>query len=165
MRTKISMKKKTAATLTAGAIVVGGAAGAYAYWTTSGSGTGSAATSAGVSNLAVTQTSTISNMFPGDSAQAISGTVKNNATQSAYVTAVTASITSVDKAAGAALGTCDASDYVLANPVMTVGVDVAAGATQSFSGASIKFNNKTGATAANQDACKGATVNLAYAAS
>ena len=40
MRTKLSMKKKTAATITAGVLVAGTAAGAYAYWTTTGSGYG-----------------------------------------------------------------------------------------------------------------------------
>jgi hypothetical protein len=44
---------------------------------------------------------------------------------------------------------------------MAIGKDVAAGASTSFSGATIQFNNK----ASNQDGCKGATVNLAYAAS
>jgi len=44
---------------------------------------------------------------------------------------------------------------------MDVKQDIAAGATVTFSGATIQFNNK----ASNQDGCKGATVNLAYAAS
>jgi hypothetical protein len=73
------------------------------------------------------------------------------------------SISSVDKAVDAPAGTCDPSDYTLANPVMsigTAGVDIAAGAFENFTGATLKFNNK----ASNQDGCKGATVNLAYAA-
>ncbi len=42
---------------------------------------------------------------------------------------------------------------------MNVDAEVPAGTSQgSWSGATIKFNNK----ATNQDACKGATVNLAY---
>jgi hypothetical protein len=45
---------------------------------------------------------------------------------------------------------------------MTVGKDIAAGKSESFSGASIQFNNKS---SSNQDGCKGATVNLAYNAS
>ena len=131
---------------------------AYAYWSTSGSGTGTATTSAGSASLDVKQTSTISNMYPGDAAQTISGSVKNTAANSAYVTAVTASIASVTPLGA---GTCDATDYTLATPVMTVGSDLAAGTTATFSGATLKFNNKT----MNQDDCKGATVNMAYAAS
>ena len=157
----MQLTKKSKA-LVAGVALVGlaGTGTAYAYWTTSGSGTGSAATSAGTSNLAVAQTSTITNMFPGDGPQTISGTVTNNATQSAYVTAVTASISGVTLAAGA-VGTCDASDYTLATPLMPVGRDLATGASASFTGATLQFNNKT----TNQDGCKGATVKLAYAAS
>jgi hypothetical protein len=155
------MKKKTLGFLTAGALVVGVAGGAYAYWTATGSGTGTATTSTGASDLTVVQTSTLSNMYPGDSAQTISGTVTNNAANSAYVAQVVVSIASVTKAADAPAGTCDASDYTLASPTMTIGSDIASGATANFTGATIKFNNK----AANQDACKGATVNLSYDAS
>ncbi len=154
---KLSTRQKIAATGTAAVVAVAGAGTAYAYWTSTGSGTGSATTSAGASNLTLAQTSNISNMYPGDSAQAITGTVTNNAGNSAYVTAVTASISGVTGGAGA----CDASDYTLATPTMTVCRDVVAGGSATFTGATIKFNNKT----TNQDGCKGATVVLAYAAS
>jgi hypothetical protein len=112
----------------------------------------------GASNLAIAQTSTIANMYPGDSAQTISGTVTNSASNSAYVNSVTVSIASVTQASGAG-GTCDASDYTLASPTMSVAADVAAGGSANFTGATIKFNNK----ASNQDGCNGATVNLSYA--
>jgi hypothetical protein len=154
---KLSTKQKIAATGTAAVVAVAGAGTAYAYWTSTGSGTGSATTSTGASNLTLAQTSNISNMYPGDSAQAITGTVTNNAGNSAYVTAVTASISGVTGGAGV----CDASDYTLAGPIMPVRQDVAAGTSATFTGATIKFNNKT----TNQDGCKGATVALAYAAS
>jgi hypothetical protein len=138
------------------ALVIAGTAGsAIAYWSTSGTGTGSASTSAGASDLTITQTSTIAAMHPGDTAQTITGTVTNNAANSAYVNTVTVSIASVTPVAG----TCDATDYTLATPVMTVAQDVAAGGSANFSGATLKFNNKL----TNQDGCKGATVNLAYA--
>jgi len=150
------LNKKIAA-IAAGAIVVSTGGGAYAYWSTSGSGAGSASTSAGAASLVLVQTSTISNMYPGDVAQTISGTVTNTAANSAYVVSVTASIASVTPVVA---GTCDASDYTLASPVMTVGRDVAASTAVIFTGATLKFNNK----ATNQDGCKGATVNLAYAA-
>lgn len=154
------MRKSTKITAAVGgaAIAVATAGTAYAYWSTTGSGTGSATTSSGASNLTIAQTSILSNMYPGDSAQTISGTVKNNAANSAYVSKVTVSIASVTQAANAT-GSCDATDYTLASPEMTVAKDIASGATENFSGATIKFNNKASA----QDGCKGATVNLAYA--
>lgn len=101
-------------------------------------------------------------MYPGDSAQTLSGNFNNPNPGLAYVGTVTASISSVTKAAGAPAGTCDATDFTLANAAMTVNAEVPTGnAKGSWSGATIKFNNK----ATNQDACKGATVNLAYAIS
>ncbi|MCU1690729.1 MAG: hypothetical protein JWN20_2657 [Jatrophihabitantaceae bacterium] len=151
------VNRKIAAGVAAGLMVAAGAGTAFAYWTTSGSGTGSATTSVGAASLVVAQTSTISNMYPGDSAQTISGTVKNTAVNSAYVTQVVVSIASVT----GGLGACDATDYTLASPTMLIGTDVASGVTVNFAGATLKFNNK----ATNQDGCKGATVNLAYAAS
>ncbi|MFF0343959.1 hypothetical protein [Kribbella sp. NPDC004875] len=150
-------RKKKILIATAATLVIGTGT-AFAFWSTTGTGAGSATTSAGASNLAIAQTSTITNMFPGDTAQTIAGTVTNNASNSAYVNTVTVSIASVTKADGVT-GTCDATDYTLATPVMTIAKDLAAGATETFTGATIKFNNK----ATSQDACKGATVNLAYA--
>ena len=48
----------------------------------------------------------------------------------------------------------------LANPVMDVKTDIAATAQATFTGATLKFNNTT----SNQDGCKGATVELSFAA-
>ena len=157
MRT-IGKKKSKLIVGTATVALVGGGV-AFAYWTTGGSGTGSATTGTSVAITAV-QTSTVSGMRPGDSAQALAGTFNNPNSGPVYVATVTASIDSVVKDAGAAAGTCDASDYTLANATMTVGAEVPAGNAQgSWFGATIKFNNKA---AVNQDACKGATVNLRY---
>lgn len=156
---RILNRKTVVATATAGLVVIGAGA-AYAYWSTSGSSTGSATSATGTANLAIAQTSTISNMYPGDTAQTISGTVTNNAANAAYVSKVTVSIKDVTPAVGAA-GSCDASDYTLASPDMTVGKDLVSGEIFTFTGATIKFNDK----GTNQDGCKGAKVNLAYAAS
>jgi hypothetical protein len=148
-------KKKLLVAGVAAAIIAGTAGAAVAYWSTTGSGSGSASTSAGASDLTIAQTTILSPLFPGDSAQTISGTVTNNAANSAYVNTVTASISSVTGGAGS----CDATDYTLASPVMSVATDVAAAGTANFTGATLKFNNKV----TNQYGCKGATVNLAYA--
>jgi hypothetical protein len=132
--------------------------GAYAYWTAGGSGTGSAA--AGTTTpLTVTQTTVLTPMYPGDTAQTISGKFNNTNSGTIHVGTVTAAISSVTKDAGAVAGTCDASDFTLASAAMTVNADVAAGtAVGAWTGATIKFNN----TGANQDACKLATVALSY---
>jgi hypothetical protein len=135
-------------------------AGAVAYWTAGGSGTGSAGTAAATTPLTVNQTTTLNAMYPGDTAQTISGNFDNTNDGPIHVSTVTASISSVTKAVGAVAGTCDASDYTLTDAVMTVNAEVPVGTAQgSWTGAKIKFNNK----ATNQDQCKGATVNLSYA--
>lgn len=136
-------------------------AGAYAYWTIGGSGTGSADTG-NVTAITVNQTTELTAMYPGDSPQTISGDFTNGNDGPVYVGTVTASIASVEKATGAVAGTCDATDYTLAGAVMAVNAEVASGTdVGAWTGATLQFNNK----ATNQDACKGATVNLAYAIS
>ncbi|HEX4057504.1 MAG TPA: hypothetical protein VHX87_04200 [Galbitalea sp.] len=143
-------------------LVGGGGAATYAYWSAGGTGTGTAATGTSVGITAV-QTSTITGLAPGGTAQTLSGNFTNTNSGPVYVTSVTASISSVTKAGGAPSGTCDATDYSLTNATMAVGAEVASGSAKgAWTGATIAFNDK-GATL--QDACKGATVNIAYAIS
>ena len=155
------MRKTTKRNLAVAGVTVlllGGAGAAFAYWTAGGAGTGTATTTNNAPIVAV-QTSVVTGMQPGDSAQTLSGNFNNANTSPVYVATVTAAISSVTLANGVT-GTCDASDYTLAGAVMTVGAQVAPGnGTGAWTGATIKFNNKP---AVNQDACKGATVNLAY---
>ena len=139
-------------------VVVAGAA--FAYWTAGGSGNGSASTAGAQSALTANQTTSLTAMYPGDTAQTISGNFDNPNSGPIYVNTVTVSIASVTKAAGAPAGTCDATDYTLASAAMTVNNEVPTGTGGAFTGATLKFNDKT---TTNQDACKGATVNLAYA--
>jgi hypothetical protein len=156
-------KRKVAATIAITAILVGGGgAAAIAYWSAGGAGTGTASTGTNAAITAI-QTSTVSNLVPGGAAQTLSGNFNNGNTSPAWVTSVTASIASVTKAGGAPAGTCDATDYTLSGAVMAVGAQIAAGSGQgAWTGATIAFNDKA---ATLQDACKGATVNLAYAIS
>lgn len=156
-RFKFTKKRVLAAISILGVVALAGAA--FAYWTGGGSGDGTA--SAGdVVGLTVNQTSTLTAMYPGDSAQTLSGDFDNTNDGPVYVGSVTASIASVDKAEGAPDGTCDSSDFTLSDPEMTVDDEVPSGSSVgSWSGATIQFNDKTDT---NQDACKGATVNLHY---
>jgi hypothetical protein len=156
-------KKKSRAAkvvvLAVGLLMAGGAA--FGWWSAGGSGTGSATTGT-VTSLTVNQTSTVTGLAPGLTAQTLSGNFDNPSAGPVYVTTVTASISSVDKAGGAPAGTCDASDYTLSNATMSVGAQVPAGnAKGSWTGATLAFNDKV----TNQDACKGATVHLAYSVS
>lgn len=150
--------KRQVAVAAIAVLAVAGAA--IAYWTAGGSGTGSGPAAGAQQGLTAVQTTTLSAMYPGDSAQTISGNFDNPNPGPIHVSTVTASIASVDKAVGAPLlATCDASDFTLAGATMTVNAEVPAGSAKgAWTGATIKFNNK----ATNQDGCKGATVNLAY---
>ncbi len=154
-------RNKRVALLTAGLLLVGGGA-AFAYWSVGGAGTGTAATGT-TSNILPVQTTTVTDMHPGDTAQSLSGNFTNGDEGPVYVGTVTARIASVTMSAGPAAGTtagtCDATDYTLAGAVMPVNAEVQVGFKQgAWTGATIKFNDKP----TNQDACKGAIVNLAY---
>jgi hypothetical protein len=134
---------------------------AYAYWTAGGSGSGTAAAASSTSNVTVHQTTTLHAMYPGDTAQTISGNFTNTGSGPVYVSSVTASISSVTKAGGAPTGTCGASDFTLNNITATVNAEVPIGnpeTTVTWTGPTIQFHD----TASNQDACKGATVTIGY---
>jgi hypothetical protein len=146
-------KKKTVVLTLGLVLVVGGGGAAFAYWTAGGAGTGTATTGTNVP-LTVNQTTVVSAMAPGVAAQTLSGTFTNTNAGPVYVGTVTAAISSVSNAG------CDSSDYTLLNPTMTVAAEIPKGAgVGSWTGATIQFNDKSGS---NQDACKGATVNLTY---
>jgi len=156
-------KRRTALVAGAATLLAGGAA--YAYWTTGGDGTGEATTGTSAEeSVTVVQTSVVEGMGPGIAAQTLSGTFDNPNEVPVYVTTVTARIVGVVEAEEAPEDgyTCDVSDFVLTEPVMQVGTEAAVDDTTQWSGATLAFNNKA---ETNQNACKGATVNLAYTVS
>ena len=142
------------------------AAVAIAYWTTGGSGDGTAPVQ-DAGDLAVLTLSqdALDDMYPGDSAQTISGTLHNSNDASIHVDNVVVSIESVTDGAGT---DCEADDFTLTNATMDVeaqvpGHDGTDDGSLPFGGASdgatIKFNNEANE---DQNDCKGATVNLDY---
>ena len=147
-------KNKKKSSIIALFLLLAVAGGAYAYWTAGGTGSGDVETGT-TEALVAHQTSTMTEMYPGDSPQTLSGNFDNGNDGPVYVTSVTAAITGVTGGDGV----CTAADYTLASPVMTVGHEVAVGlGVDAWTGATIKFNN----TVANQDGCKNATVTLTY---
>ena len=103
---KNSKKKRSAALLAAGVIGLATAGGAYAYWTSLGGGTGTASTSAGTPSALVVTGNVTNAMFPGDTAQTVTATVKNTGTENYTVRTVKAYVTT-DKT------DCDGIDYKL----------------------------------------------------
>jgi hypothetical protein len=147
--------------LGASAVVLSTAGVAYAYWSTSGTGAGSATTDAGTANLTVTHVSAPTNMAPGVAAGSFAVDVTNNADATAMVNKVVVTISGVTKAPGA-VGSCTSSDYSLSGTLTNAAGQLAKNATAHFTGGSLGFNNDP---LNNQDGCKGATVNLTYTAS
>ena len=130
-------------------------AAAVAYFTTGGSGTGSA--TVGTSSAAlITQTNTLGALYPTTS-QPVNLSIKNTGSGSQFVNQV--HLDSI--AADAGHASCDVSSSG-ANAAFTmadvaVGETIAAGATVSKSG-SLAMND----TGVNQDSCQGATLTLTF---
>jgi hypothetical protein len=161
-----------------GGMIVGGlviSGSAAAYWTTSGSGTATAATGAGQA-VTVTQVGAApSDLAPGGTAQAVNFKISNPKASPQRIATVTVSIATVNYtgAAGAGNGTtaanhpagfaavtCSATDFTLVQPT-AINADMASGDTTfNPSGATIAMIN----SGSNQDDCKNVTVNLAFAA-
>ena len=151
-------KKKTVVLTLGLVLVVGGGGAAFAYWTAGGSGTGTATTGSNVP-LTENQTTVVSAMATGVPAQTRTRTYTNTNPPPVWVGTVTAAISSVTKAGSPVVG-CDATDYTLSNAAMTVNAEIPSGTgVGAWTGATIQFNDKA---STNQDACKGATVNLSY---
>ena len=130
-------------------VSVGGAA--YAYWTSTGSGTGTAQ-SGNTLAVVVNQTTTVTGLAPGLPAQSLAGNFTNPNAGPVYVTTVTATVTGTDKTG------CGPTDYLIAGAA-GVGAQVPSGTGGAWTGLTIQFNNK----GTNQDACKDALVTIAYA--
>jgi hypothetical protein len=156
---RLTMKSKKVLT---GAVIVGlvSSGAAYAYWTNSGSGSGTATTGTNVA-VTVNQTSSITGLYPGQSAQTLAGDFTNPNAGPTYVTAVTATGYTIDATHVTAGCLSGGGNYTLGGTA-TVGQDVAAGANKgSWTGLTIAMNN----LGTNQDACKGATLTITYASS
>jgi hypothetical protein len=132
------------------------AAVAFAFWSSTGSGTGSAsAVDPAVDTVTITQTSTVSDLYPGGPGSALSGTVENDSDEnSVHVNAVTASVTGTDDVA------CPASNFVITG---TATVDDQLepegdpGDSTTWSGLTIDMVDTA------TDACKGVAATITYA--
>lgn len=139
-----------------GVVCLLAAAGAFAYWTIGGSGTGSATTGTNAS-VVVIQTSTVTGLYPGGPAQALSGNFNNANPGTVRVASVTATLGSITGSSGTPA--CTIADYQINNATATVDADIAPGnGNGAWSGPTLQMLN----SGTNQDACKNVTVNLTY---
>jgi hypothetical protein len=162
--TKKRGRRKLVVVLVGAGVAIAIAAGAYAYWTASGSGTGSA--TAGTDAGVTVAGDPANGIYPGGSVAVTSVITNSSSSTAQFVTNLHVTI-SIDSAH--ALAGCLASWFTYkadadsngsdSNPHSTpVSTQIAAGGTTSVAGHVFMANPNT-----NQDACKGATVNLAYA--
>jgi hypothetical protein len=134
------------------AVAAVAAVGGYAFWTTGGTGTGSATVGTNAA-IVVKQTSTVAGLYPGGPAQALSGNFDNGNTSAVHVASVSGSVT-----ATSVVG-CDAADFVVTGSPAANVQDVPSGLAQgSWSGLTVSMTN----TAVNQDLCKNATLTITY---
>ena len=162
-------RKKRALLLLVGIVAASGVGTlAYGYWTETGTGAGGGST-ATTSGVTINQTSAVSNLYPGSTAQALSGNFDNPNTSAITFTTFTATVTDVKKAGVSIAATCDpATNFVIAGTPQIAGaalpgvVPAGPGAgVGSWNGLTIQLKN----LASNQDACKGASPVITYAAS
>jgi hypothetical protein len=144
-------KRKIGAAVSMLALVA--AAGAYAYWTQGGTGSGSA-TAGTTSNITVNQTSTVTGLYPGGPAASLSGNFDNPNSSPVTISSVTAAVTSVSPA-GCATGNFSIGGS--AGPISNIPSGTGVG---SWSGLTIALAE----TGVNQDVCKGAVATISYTA-
>lgn len=166
------MNKKVATIGLAAGLILGGAGAAFAYFTSTGSGSGSATTGSS-STVNISDNGPFTGLLPGGPAQDITVTATNpSASQSQYVSGITAYLT-VTGATPVAGYTCSSADYLLdgvagttaGSPVTIAGwtaQDLAPSAHASTSPGTantIQFNDLSGQ---NQDSCEGLSVVIHY---
>ena len=142
-------RKRVAAVATGAALtfIVGGVA--FAYWTTTGSGSGSAGT--GNTTPITINSAAVTGLYPGATASAVSGTFTNPNAGPVFVQQVTVAVSP-----SWTVGTtnpCTAADFVVTQPTATARQIVTG---DTWTGATIQLKN----LATNQDNCKGVTVPL-----
>ncbi|MGV8967112.1 MAG: hypothetical protein ACOH2F_12620 [Cellulomonas sp.] len=144
--------KRTTVIAVTTAILLGTAGGAYAYWTSTGGGSGTATTAGTATTLVVHQSGTgITGLVPGGAPQDLSGTFTN----SDKTPNVSIKVKTLNTSVKVDNQDCDDNDFVIAGSVKIIDAN---NASQSWSGLTIQLVN----TAENQDACKGAVATVTY---
>jgi hypothetical protein len=156
--------KKRAAAAAAALLLAGGGMAAWAYWTGGGSGSGGASATTPV-NLVVNQTNaTISNLFPGGPAQALSGNFDNSNSGPITLSSLTASVHSFSSSlVDASKPACTQADFAITGTATIGGSGVVPAGTGvgSWSGLNVSLTN----AGTNQNNCKGVSITIDYTAS
>ncbi|OLF05657.1 hypothetical protein [Actinophytocola xanthii] len=151
--------RRAAIVLSAVVLLAFGAGVAYAYWSATGIGAGSA-TSASSSAFTVSSgTPTGGPLTPGGAQSSVPFTVSNLGSGEQRLTKVTVTVAESDGSTWNSVGGCSAADYTVGTPLITYG-NIPGGGSVSGT-VSVAMNNLP----TNQDGCKNATVPLYFVAS
>lgn len=146
-------KKKIVGAVAVSAVVALGAGSAYAFWTTSGTGSGTAAVG---KDAGFTISGDVTPALLLDVEQTFNITVTNAATFPQHLTNLGFTINATN--AG-----CDESWFVLTQPTVPAGgVDIAANGGTAVYAAAIQLDNLA---STNQDACKNSPIEISYTSS
>ena len=155
---RLFTNKKATAVVVGGVFLVASGGAAYAYWTTSGSGTGSASTGT-TSAVGVVQDSTPTGMYPGGPAGSLNGHFTSTNASNVNIGSVTAVVSSVTNgSADSSKPSCVPADYVISGA--SGSYTVPTGTSTPWTGLTIALTN----SAFNQDNCKSATAIITYTA-
>jgi hypothetical protein len=151
-----SLTKKSKAII-AGAAIAGlaSAGGAYAYWTTTGSGTGSATVAASAGTTLTLSSGPLSGAIVPGSSNTFSIKATNLGPTALNVTNISTVVSSSDSACQALIGDFSVADVSTGVVVAVGGVDVGLGT------ATLVYNNSS----ASQNPCKGAPLTFTFNAS
>jgi len=145
-------RKKYLVAGTAVAVIASGGA-AFAYWTSNGSGDGSATTGTDTPWAVTVADVDLDNLTPAGPSDTVTFAIKNDGSGVQHLSSAVASVT------GTSDPGCTAADFSVSTTTVSA-QDVAAGATVNGS-----FTVQMIDTGVNQDDCKGVTVDLEVAAS
>jgi hypothetical protein len=157
---KLIKSKKGISFLLVIAIAAISAVGALAYWTTSGSGSGTAAVGTDADNLVVTGTADAEALTPAGPGSVISFTAANPSDFNQRISNI--HLESIAPDAGhSACATVLGTDFSMADvPVTSVDGDIVGGQTAQVLAANGTLYLLD--SLANQDACKGASLTLTF---
>jgi hypothetical protein len=143
---KFSFKKKMIAGAAAGALVLGIAGGAFAYFTSTGSGSGNASVGSSTNWTVVVTSDTSNALLPGTGSETLSYTITNAGTGAQALNSVTATV--------ADSGSCLGSWFTALASAPTPAVHTSIGSGGTATGTVTVTMQDSGG---NQDACQGIT--------
>ncbi len=159
MTKTMSRGRKPVIIVLAALLTLAGAGIAFAYWTSTGTGDGTAET--GVSTaFTIAADPPVGTITPGGPGQTVDFTVTNPAATDQYLTSVTATLANPDGTPWVPPVGCLIADYTVTMTTPVTAGDIAGGGGTEDGMITVTLAN----TGVNQDACQGADIPLHFVA-